>query len=58
MFIEPLPGSDRGDTHPLKYAVNMGSIAMICMPSLRKIGSGFQKVIEGFHRHTDIMEIA
>jgi hypothetical protein len=36
----------------MKYAVEMGSGAMICMPSFIMIGSGIQKLIGGIHRHT------
>jgi hypothetical protein len=47
MFAKPLPTSDRRDTHTdtdwwegfMKYAVEMGSGAMIYIPSLIKIGS-------------------
>jgi hypothetical protein len=42
----------------MKYTVEMGSGAMIYIPSFIKIGSGIQKFIEGIHRHTDGMEIA
>jgi hypothetical protein len=42
----------------MKYAIEMGSAAMIYMPSLIKIGSGIPKLIGGIHRHTDSMEIA
>jgi hypothetical protein len=31
----------------MKYAVEMGSVAVICMRSLIKIGSGIQKLIRG-----------
>jgi hypothetical protein len=34
----------------MKYAFEMGSGAMICMPSLIKIGSGIQKLTEGIRR--------
>jgi hypothetical protein len=37
----------------MKYAVKMGSVAMIYIPSFIKIGSGIQKLIGGIHRHTD-----
>jgi hypothetical protein len=37
----------------MKYAVDMGSGAMIRIPSFRKIGSGIQKLIKGIHKHTD-----
>jgi hypothetical protein len=33
----------------MKYAVETGSGAMIHIPSLIKIGSGIQKLIEGTH---------
>jgi hypothetical protein len=39
----------------MKYAVEMGSGAMIYVPSFIKIGSGVQKFIEGY---TDSMGIA
>jgi hypothetical protein len=42
----------------MKYAVEMGSDAMICIPSAIKIVSGIQKLIGGIRRHTDNMEIA
>jgi hypothetical protein len=32
----------------MKYSVDMGSSAMIYIPSLIKIGSGIQKLIGGF----------
>jgi hypothetical protein len=34
----------------MKYAVEMGSDAMIYVPSFIKIGSGFQTLIEGIKR--------
>jgi hypothetical protein len=37
----------------MKYAVEMGSGAMIHIPSLIKIGSGIQNLIRGIHRHVD-----
>jgi hypothetical protein len=37
----------------MKYAVEMGSGVMICIPSFINIGSGIQKLID-----TDNMEIA
>jgi hypothetical protein len=40
----------------VKYAVEMGSGAIIYIPSLIKFGSGFRKLLEG--RYTDIIEIA
>jgi hypothetical protein len=42
----------------MKYAVEMGSGAMIHIPSFICIGADIQKLIEGTHRHTDSMEIA
>jgi hypothetical protein len=42
----------------MQYAVQMGSGAMIYVPSFVKIGSGIQKLVEWIHRHTDSMEIA
>jgi hypothetical protein len=33
----------------MKYAVDMIAGAMICVPSLIKIGSGIQKLIGGTH---------
>jgi hypothetical protein len=41
----------------MKYAVEMGSGAMIYIPSFIKVGSGIQKLI-GVYRHTDNTEIA
>jgi hypothetical protein len=34
----------------MKYAVEMGSCAMIYVPSFIKIGSGIQKLTGGIHR--------
>jgi hypothetical protein len=42
----------------MKYAVEMGLVAMIYTQSLKKIGPGIQKLTGGIHRHTDKMEIA
>jgi hypothetical protein len=42
----------------MKYAVEMGSVAMIYIPSFIKIGSGIQKLLKGIARHMDRMEIA
>jgi hypothetical protein len=42
----------------MKYAVKMGSGAMMYIPSFVKIGSGIQKLMLGIHRHTDRKEIA
>jgi hypothetical protein len=41
----------------MKYAVEMGSGAMIYIPSSIKTGSGIQQLIRGIHRHTDSMAI-
>jgi hypothetical protein len=44
----------------MKYAVEMGSSAMIYTPSYIKIGSGNPKLLRGagVHRHTGGTEIA
>jgi hypothetical protein len=42
----------------MKYAVEMGSDAMIYIPSVIKTGSSIQNLIGGIHRHTESMEIA
>jgi hypothetical protein len=43
----------------MKYAVGMGSSAMIYVPSFIKTGSGIQKLIgRGNYENTDSMEIA
>jgi hypothetical protein len=42
----------------MKYAVEMGSGAIIYIPSFIKIGSGIQKLIGGIHGHTDCMVIS
>jgi hypothetical protein len=42
----------------MRYAVEMGSGAMLYIPNLIKIGSGIQKLLRGIHRHTDNMMIA
>jgi hypothetical protein len=34
----------------MKYSVEMGSGAMMHVPSFIKIGSGIQKLMEGIHR--------
>jgi hypothetical protein len=41
-----------------KYVVEMGSGAIIYIPSLIKIGSDIQKLIRGIQRHTDSMVIS
>jgi hypothetical protein len=42
----------------MKYAVEMGSDALMYIPSFIKICSGIQTLIGGIHRHSDSMEIA
>jgi hypothetical protein len=37
----------------VKYVVEMGSGAVMHIPSFIKIGSAIQKLIGGIHRHTD-----
>jgi hypothetical protein len=54
-----LPSNDRGihtHTHAdgrdfFNYAVEMGSRAVIYVPSLIKIGSGIQKLMGAIHTH-------
>jgi hypothetical protein len=42
----------------MKYAVEMGSGAMICISSLIKTGSGIQILIRGIHRqHEDRISV-
>jgi hypothetical protein len=36
----------------MNYTIEMGSGAMIYMPSFIKISSGIQKLLMGIHRHT------
>jgi hypothetical protein len=42
----------------MKYAVEIGSVAMIYIRSFIKIGSGIQKLIGDILIHTDGMEFA
>jgi hypothetical protein len=42
----------------MKYAVEMGSDAMIHIPSFVMIGSGIRNLVKGIHRHTDSMVIS
>jgi hypothetical protein len=43
----------------MKYAVEMGSVAMICMPSFRKMGSGIQKLMGGgIHKNRKITQVS
>jgi hypothetical protein len=41
----------------MKYAVGMGSVAMIYVPSSVKSGSGIEKFIRGIKKHPDRKEI-
>jgi hypothetical protein len=42
----------------MKYAVEIGTCAMIYIPSFMKIGSGIQKLIGGIHRqHGDLISL-
>jgi hypothetical protein len=57
IFTEPLRSIDRGYTYRhtdwwegfVKYATEMASGAMICIPSFIKIGFGIHKLIGGDH---------
>jgi hypothetical protein len=42
----------------MKYAAEMGSNAIIYIPSFIKIGSGIRKLVRGIHGHTDSMDIS
>jgi hypothetical protein len=42
----------------MKYAVEMGSGALIYIPSFIEAGSGIQTLLEGIDRHTESMKIA
>jgi hypothetical protein len=42
----------------MKYAVQIGSDAIIYIPSFIKFGSGIQKFKGGIHRHTGSMVIS
>jgi hypothetical protein len=42
----------------MKYANEMGSAAMINIPSFIQTALGVQKLMGGIQRHTDRMEIA
>jgi hypothetical protein len=42
----------------MKHAVEIGSGAMIYVPSFIKIGQGIQKLMVGGGRYTDGMEVA
>jgi hypothetical protein len=38
----------------MNYAVEIGLVVMMYIPSFIKIGSAIQKLIRGIHRYTDI----
>jgi hypothetical protein len=42
----------------MKYAIKLGSGAMIYIPIFIKTGSGVHRLIGGIHRHTDNTKIA
>jgi hypothetical protein len=42
----------------MKYAIEVGKVAMIYIPSFMKTGLGIQKLIWGIHRRTDSKVIA
>jgi hypothetical protein len=42
----------------MKYAIELGSGAMIYIPSFIQIGSGIQKLMGAIQRHRTSMEIA
>jgi hypothetical protein len=42
----------------MKYVAEIGSGAMIYIPSFIKTDSGIQKIMGRVHRHTDSMETA
>jgi hypothetical protein len=60
VFTDPLPSNDWRDTYTdgweefIKYALEMGSGAMLYAPSFIKTGSGIQMLIGRTHKHTDI----
>jgi hypothetical protein len=41
----------------MKYAVEIGSSAMVYIPSFIKIGPSIQKLIRGICRYTDIQKV-
>jgi hypothetical protein len=58
VFTKPLPSNDKGDTDKwegfMKYAVEMGSGAIIYIPSFIKISSIIRRLIgEEIHRRRD-----
>jgi hypothetical protein len=42
----------------MKYAVEMGLVALIYIPGFMTIGSGIQNLMEGIHRHTGSMLVS
>jgi hypothetical protein len=42
----------------MKHAFEMGSVAMIYIPSFIKTGLGIHTLMGGIHRHTNSMETA
>jgi hypothetical protein len=64
VFTEPLPSNEReGYRHTdlkegfMKYAVWMGSAAMIYILSFINIGSGIQKLMWGGHSMVDLINL-
>jgi hypothetical protein len=42
----------------MKYIVEMGSVAIMYIPSFIKTGSGIQKLIAGIHKqHSDLISL-
>jgi hypothetical protein len=57
MFTEPLPSNNGSDTQTdgrgfMKYPVEIDSLAMICIPSFMKIGSGIQNLMGSGYTQT------
>jgi hypothetical protein len=42
----------------MNFAVEMGSVPMVYIPSFIQIDSGIRKLMEGIHRHTGGKKIA
>jgi hypothetical protein len=42
----------------MKYAAEMGSVAIIYISNFMKIGSAIIKLIGAIHRHTESMEVS
>jgi hypothetical protein len=64
--MKPLPNNNRRDTEIhtdlwqgfMKYAIEMGSGAMLYVPSFIKIGSEIEKLIGRIHRqHGDLISL-